>query len=81
MVLEQRDLSRMLETAIVAAHLAGQRAMEEINFIKASIKNNREMVTQTDFAMSHKPQQPKATSHHQENNAGDQAPAKRCTPR
>ncbi len=48
MVLEQRDLSRMLETAIVTAHLAGQRAMEEINFIKASIKNNREMVTQTD---------------------------------
>lgn len=38
----------MLETAIVAAHLAGQRAMEEINFIKASIKNGTEMVTQTD---------------------------------
>jgi myo-inositol-1(or 4)-monophosphatase len=38
----------MLETAIVAARLAGQRAMEEINFIKASLKNNREMVTQTD---------------------------------
>jgi myo-inositol-1(or 4)-monophosphatase len=39
----------MLETGIVAARLAGQRAMEEINFIKASIKNNRsEMVTETD---------------------------------
>jgi len=49
MVLEQRSLSRMLETGIVAARLAGQRAMEEINFIKASIKNNRsEMVTETD---------------------------------
>jgi len=48
MVLEQRDLSRMLETAIVAARLAGQRAMEEINFIKASIKNSRELVTQAD---------------------------------
>jgi myo-inositol-1(or 4)-monophosphatase len=49
MVLEQRSLSRMLETGIVAARLAGQRAMEEINFIKASIKSNKsEMVTETD---------------------------------
>ena len=48
MVLEQRDLSRMLETAIVAARLAGQRAMEEINFIKASIKKSRELVTEAD---------------------------------
>jgi myo-inositol-1(or 4)-monophosphatase len=48
MVLEQRNLSRLLETAIVAARLAGQRAMEELNFIKASIKSDREMVTQAD---------------------------------
>ncbi|MEE9370668.1 MAG: inositol monophosphatase [Sedimentisphaerales bacterium] len=48
MVLEQKDLSRMLETAIVGARLAGQRAMEEINFIKVSIKNGRELVTQAD---------------------------------
>ena len=48
MVIEQRNLSRMLETAIVAARLAGQRAMEEINFIKISIKNNSELVTQAD---------------------------------
>ncbi|UCE99825.1 MAG: inositol monophosphatase [Planctomycetota bacterium] len=48
MVLEQKDLSKMLETAIVAARLAGQRAMEEINFIKVSIKNGRELVTQAD---------------------------------
>jgi myo-inositol-1(or 4)-monophosphatase len=48
MALEQRNLSRMLETAIVAARLAGQRAMEEINFIKASVKNASELVTQTD---------------------------------
>ncbi len=48
MILEQRDLSRMLETAIVAARLAGQRAMEEINYIKASVKNATELVTQTD---------------------------------
>ncbi|MFC1635985.1 inositol monophosphatase family protein [Planctomycetota bacterium] len=48
MVLEQKDLSRMLETAIVAARLAGQRAMEEIDFTKTSIKNSSELVTQTD---------------------------------
>ncbi|MHC4172294.1 MAG: inositol monophosphatase family protein [Planctomycetota bacterium] len=48
MILEQRDLSRMLETAIVAARLAGQRAMEEINYIKASVKNSTELVTQAD---------------------------------
>jgi len=48
MVLEQRDLSRMLEVAVVAGQLAGQRAMEEINFIKASVKNASELVTQAD---------------------------------
>ncbi len=48
MVLEQRNLSMMLETAIVAARLAGQRAMEEINFIKATVKNASELVTQAD---------------------------------
>jgi myo-inositol-1(or 4)-monophosphatase len=48
MKLEPKDLSKMLETAIVAARLAGQRAIEEINFTKASIKNNNEMVTQAD---------------------------------
>jgi myo-inositol-1(or 4)-monophosphatase len=39
----------MLETAIVAARLGGQRAMEEISFIKASIKNAGELVTQADI--------------------------------
>jgi len=48
MALENRDLSRLLETAIVAARLAGQRAMEEINFVKASVKNDIELVTQAD---------------------------------
>ena len=48
MVLEHRNLSRMLETAIVAARLAGQRAMEELDFIKVSIKNGNELVTQAD---------------------------------
>lgn len=39
----------MLEVGIVAARLAGQRAMEELDFIKASIKSNKtEMVTETD---------------------------------
>ena len=46
--MEQKDLSGMLETAIVAARLAGQRAMEEINFTKVSIKNDRELVTLAD---------------------------------
>jgi myo-inositol-1(or 4)-monophosphatase len=49
MALKQNDLSRMLETATVAARLAGQRAMEEISFIKASVKNATELVTQTDI--------------------------------
>ncbi len=48
MVLEQRDLSGMLETAIVAARLGGQHAMEELSFIKVSIKNNTELVTRAD---------------------------------
>jgi myo-inositol-1(or 4)-monophosphatase len=48
MELEQGNLSRMLETAIVAARLAGQRAMEEINYSKAEVKNDKELVTQTD---------------------------------
>jgi len=48
MVLEKRNLSQMLETAIVAARLAGQRAMEELQFIKVSVKNNYELVTQAD---------------------------------
>ena len=48
MELEHRDLSSLLETAIVAARLAGQRAMEEINYIKISVKNSNELVTQAD---------------------------------
>jgi myo-inositol-1(or 4)-monophosphatase len=38
----------MLEVAVVAARLAGQRAMEEIKYVKTSIKNNREIVTHAD---------------------------------
>ncbi len=48
MHLEQRDLSRILETAVVAARLAGQHAMEEINYVKATVKNGNELVTQAD---------------------------------
>jgi len=48
MELEQKDLSRMLETAIVAARLAGQRAMEEISYIRSSIKGPDQLVTQSD---------------------------------
>lgn len=48
MELEQKDLSSLLETAIVAARLGGQRAMEEINYIKVSVKNSSELVTQAD---------------------------------
>jgi myo-inositol-1(or 4)-monophosphatase len=48
MSLPQTDISRMLEVAIVAARLAGQRAMEEIKYIKYSIKNDEEIVTQAD---------------------------------
>lgn len=50
MTLEQKDLSRILETAIVAARLAGQKALEDINFVKFSIKNDSELVTPTDSA-------------------------------
>jgi myo-inositol-1(or 4)-monophosphatase len=48
MALEQRDLSRLLETGIVAARLAGQRAMEELSFIRVSVKGGSELVTQAD---------------------------------
>jgi myo-inositol-1(or 4)-monophosphatase len=48
MELEQKDLSSMLETAIVAARLAGQRAMEEINYTRATVKKPGELVTQAD---------------------------------
>jgi myo-inositol-1(or 4)-monophosphatase len=48
MKLEQTDLSRMLETAVVAARLAGQRAMEEISYVKTSVKSPDQLVTQAD---------------------------------
>jgi myo-inositol-1(or 4)-monophosphatase len=48
MNLEQKDLSQILETAIVAARLAGQLAMEEISYTKTAVKNGTELVTTTD---------------------------------
>lgn len=48
MSLEQRDLSEMLETAIVAARLAGQHAMEEMAYVRAVKKSETELVTQAD---------------------------------
>lgn len=48
MGLEQQDLSRILETGIVAARLAGQHAMEEMPYVKATVKNETEMVTEAD---------------------------------
>jgi myo-inositol-1(or 4)-monophosphatase len=48
MSLPHTELSRMLETAIVAARLAGQRAMEELRYIRKTFKNDNELVTQAD---------------------------------
>ncbi|MBN1124517.1 MAG: hypothetical protein JXA82_05880 [Sedimentisphaerales bacterium] len=48
MKLEHSDIRAMLETAVVAARLAGQRAMEEIKYLKSSLKNENEMVSHAD---------------------------------
>ena len=48
MSIPHTNLSQMLETAIVAARLAGQRAMEELRYTHTSIKNENELVTQAD---------------------------------
>ncbi len=48
MPLEQKDLRQILETAIVAARLAGQHAMEEMSYVKAVKKTEGELVTQAD---------------------------------
>jgi myo-inositol-1(or 4)-monophosphatase len=48
MALEHKDLSKLLETAIVAARLAGQRAMEEMDYVKTSVKGGDELVTEAD---------------------------------
>ncbi|MHC4287481.1 MAG: inositol monophosphatase family protein [Planctomycetota bacterium] len=48
MPIPHTDLSRMLETAVVAARLAGQRAMEELRYVHTTVKNGNELVTQAD---------------------------------
>ena len=48
MALQHTDISRMLEVAVVAARLAGQRAMEEIKYVKSTVKNDKELVTGAD---------------------------------
>ena len=48
MGLSNMQISGMLETAVVAARLAGQRAMEELRYIHTTIKNNVELVTHAD---------------------------------
>lgn len=47
-MLEHTKLSPMLETAIVAARLGGQHAMEKMSYTKISVKNENEIVTETD---------------------------------
>lgn len=49
MTLEHKDIRQLLEVGIVAARLAGQRAMEEIKYCKSSIKNGNEIVTNADI--------------------------------
>jgi myo-inositol-1(or 4)-monophosphatase len=48
MSLEQKDLSLILETAVVAARLAGQHAMEQMNYVQAIKKSETELVTRAD---------------------------------
>lgn len=48
MPFEKQIIRSILETAVVSARLAGQKAMEELNFLKVSVKNGKELVTQTD---------------------------------
>ncbi len=52
MKLDQKDLRKMLETAIVAARLAGARAAEDFGYatatMKSSLKGGSEIVTESD---------------------------------
>lgn len=48
MTLENTDISVLAETAIVAARLAGQRAMEQIKYLKVTEKAPNELVTDAD---------------------------------
>jgi myo-inositol-1(or 4)-monophosphatase len=48
MSLEQKDLRQILETAVVAARLGGQHAMEQMSYVKAVKKSENELVTRAD---------------------------------
>jgi myo-inositol-1(or 4)-monophosphatase len=48
MELSSTEIRSLLETAVVAARLAGQRALEELRFVHASQKDADELVTQAD---------------------------------
>jgi myo-inositol-1(or 4)-monophosphatase len=48
MALEQKELGRMLETAVDAARLAGNRAIEEMSKVRAWVKSADQLVTQAD---------------------------------
>src|SRR3989339_565511 len=49
MQVDQSKLSSLLETAIVAARAAGQLAIEGLEYLKVSVKNGNEFVTQSDI--------------------------------
>jgi myo-inositol-1(or 4)-monophosphatase len=48
MALDNKDLSEFLKVAVAAARLAGQYALEQINYAKAVRKNATELVTDAD---------------------------------
>jgi len=45
---DHQVLSGMLETAVVAARLAGQHAIEQLNYLKPSLKTSTDFVTNAD---------------------------------
>ncbi|OQA02025.1 MAG: Inositol-1-monophosphatase [Planctomycetes bacterium ADurb.Bin401] len=47
-MIEHKDIRNLLEVAEVAARLAGQRAMEDINYVRTSAKSSTELVTEAD---------------------------------
>ena len=49
MPIDHKDLSSLLEVAVVAARAAGQRALEDINYVKAFAKSPSELVTDSDI--------------------------------
>jgi len=50
MAIGNKELEKMLQTAASAAKLAGRKALDQINSISASVKNNNELVTGADAA-------------------------------